>query len=69
MTHPITLAVTQMACSWDQQANLKNAERLVRQAAGQGAQVVLLQELFRTPYFPIEQCHKHRALAERQDKY
>ncbi|MDP6313151.1 MAG: carbon-nitrogen hydrolase [Arenicellales bacterium] len=65
MTHPITLAVTQMACSWDQQANLKNAERLVRQAAGQGAQVVLLQELFRTPYFPIEQCHKHRALAER----
>jgi N-carbamoylputrescine amidase len=36
----------------------------VRQAAADGAQVILLQELFATPYFCIEQCHSHQALAE-----
>jgi N-carbamoylputrescine amidase len=47
----ITLAVTQMACGWDRAANVAQAEALVREAAGKGAQVVLLQELFETPYF------------------
>jgi N-carbamoylputrescine amidase len=40
-----------MACSWDLEANIETAERLVRQAAVQGAQVILIQELFETPYF------------------
>lgn len=40
-----------MACSWDINANLAKAEQLVRQAAKQGAQIILLQELFETPYF------------------
>ncbi len=31
--------------------NIKNGEKLVRAAAAQGAQVVLLQELFAGPYF------------------
>jgi len=47
----ITLAVTQMACGWDRDANVAGAEDLVREAAGKGANVVLLQELFETPYF------------------
>ena len=47
----VTVAATQMACGWDSAANLANAERLVRQAAQQGAQIILLQELFETPYF------------------
>lgn len=47
----ITLAVTQMACGWDRDANVARAEDLVREAAGKGANVVLLQELFETPYF------------------
>jgi N-carbamoylputrescine amidase len=47
----VTVAATQMACGWDSTANLANAERLVRQAAQQGAQIILLQELFETPYF------------------
>jgi len=47
----VTVAATQMACGWDSEANLANAERLVRQAAQQGAQIILLQELFETPYF------------------
>jgi len=51
----ITVAATQMACSWDTAANLDRAEALVRAAAGRGAQVVLLQELFETPYFCPDQ--------------
>jgi N-carbamoylputrescine amidase len=47
----VTLAVTQMACGPDAGANADRAEALVRRAAGQGANVVLLQELFETEYF------------------
>jgi N-carbamoylputrescine amidase len=47
----VTLAVTQMECGWDRARNVDRAEDLVRQAADRGAQVVLLQELFETPYF------------------
>ena len=57
MTREVTLAATQFACTWDITANLDTAERLVREAAGRGAQIVLLQELFATPYFPITQEH------------
>lgn len=60
----LTIATTQMPCTWNLPDNLDQAERLVREAAGQGAQVILLQELFATPYFCIEQHHKHLALAE-----
>jgi N-carbamoylputrescine amidase len=60
----LTVATTQMACSWDLKRNLDQAEQLVREAAAQGAQVILLQELFATPYFCIEQHHKHLALAQ-----
>ena len=37
----VTIAATQMACSWDRPANIANAERLVREAAACGANVVL----------------------------
>ncbi len=47
----VTVAATQMACSADHAENIANAERLVRQAAQHGAQIILLQELFETPYF------------------
>ena len=59
----VTLAATQMACSWDLEANADRAEALVREAAAQGAQVILIQELFQTPYFCIDQRHEHFALA------
>lgn len=48
----VTVAATQMSCSWDREENLKKAESLVRQAAEKGANIILLQELFETPYFP-----------------
>lgn len=51
MSRTVTVAATQMACSWDRQANIANAEKLVRAAAAKGAQIILIQELFETPYF------------------
>jgi N-carbamoylputrescine amidase len=63
MMRSLTLAVPQFACSWDLGANLATAERLVRQAAGQGARLVLLQELFATPYFCITERSEYLALA------
>jgi N-carbamoylputrescine amidase len=59
----VTLAATQFACSWDRDANVARAKALVREAAEKGAQVVLLQELFETPYFCQDQTPKHFALA------
>ncbi len=60
---PVTVAATQFACTWDLAANLDRAEMLVREAAAQGAQVVLLQELFETPYFCADERPDHFALA------
>lgn len=59
----VTVAATQFACSWELPANADKAEALVRQAAGQGANVVLVQELFAAPYFCIEQRAEYFALA------
>lgn len=50
----VTVAATQMACSWDLDENIQKAEEQVTAAAEDGAQVILLQELFQTPYFCIE---------------
>ena len=59
----VSVAATQMACSWDREANVNTAEALVREAASRGAQIVLIQELFETPYFCAEQKQEHFALA------
>ena len=59
----LIVAATQMACSWDLPANLERAENLIREAASRGAQVILIQELFETPYFCIEQDSAHFDLA------
>lgn len=64
MTRSVTLAATQMACSWDSEANVARAEKLIRQAAGQGAKLVLIQELFETPYFCQDQKRDLFALAK-----
>ena len=59
----VTVAATQFACGWDIDANIARAEALVREAARGGAQIILLQELFETPYFCIEQDSRHLRLA------
>ncbi|PAU88096.1 N-carbamoylputrescine amidase [Pseudomonas sp. WN033] len=57
MSRLVSVAATQMSCSWDRQDNIAKAERLVREAAAKGAQIILIQELFETPYF----CQKPNA--------
>ncbi|MFZ1682466.1 MAG: N-carbamoylputrescine amidase [Rhizobiaceae bacterium] len=47
----VTVAVTQFACGDNAAANADRAEALVRRAAAAGANVVLVQELFRDRYF------------------
>jgi N-carbamoylputrescine amidase len=59
----VTFAATQFACSEDATENLARAEHLVREAAGRGAQVILLQELFETPYFCKDHLASHFGLA------
>ncbi len=59
----VTVAATQMACTWDKEENLARAEALVREAAGKGARIVLIQELFETPYFCKDQKQELFALA------
>lgn len=46
-----------MSCSTNIEENISKAEKLVREAAAQGAQIILLQELFETPYF----CQKEKS--------
>jgi len=60
---PVRVAAIQMSCGWDAGANIAAAETLVREAAGRGAQIILLPELFETPYFCIEQDARHLRLA------
>ncbi|MDD4776482.1 MAG: N-carbamoylputrescine amidase [Syntrophomonas sp.] len=52
----VTVAVVQMSCTPDPDQNLAKAEGLVRDAAREGAQVILLPELFATRYF----CQKEK---------
>jgi len=47
----VIVAATQMKCSMNKADNIAAAEKLVRQAASKGAQIILLQELFETLYF------------------
>lgn len=61
---PVTVAATQFACTWDLPANADRAEAAVRRAAGAGAQVILIQELFATPYFCITERAEYLALAQ-----
>ena len=51
----VTVAATQMTCGWDIQQNIAAATDLVTKAANAGANIILLQELFETPYF----CQVH----------
>lgn len=45
------VAAIQMRCTEDREQNLKKAEEMIRTAAGQGAKIILLPELFEREYF------------------
>ena len=55
----VTVAAVQMHCSRDVTDNLERAEQLVRQAAVQGANVILLPELFERQYFCQERQYDY----------
>ena len=65
----VNVAATQMKCTWDQSENLNKAENLIHEAAERGANIILLQELFSTPYFCPEQKEKYFALANEVSKH
>ena len=60
----VTLGLVQMRCTPDTDANLEKAIRGIREAARRGAQIVCLQELFRSQYFCQTEDHANFALAE-----
>lgn len=64
----VIVAAIQMRCVPDPAENLRTAERLVRQAAGQGAQVVLLPELFEREYFCQQRRYDFYAYATPTDE-
>ena len=59
----IKVAATQMSCTWDLEVTLKKAEDMVRDAKKQGANIVLLQELFETPYFCQTESYEYLNIA------
>ena len=58
------VGLVQMSCSMDPDENLAKAEDRIRDAASRGAQVVCLQELFRSQYFCREEDPGFFDLAE-----
>ena len=59
----VTVAATQMACGPDPMRNLERAEALAHEASAKGAEIILLQELFATPYFCADENDDYFALA------
>jgi N-carbamoylputrescine amidase len=64
VTEKFTIGLIQMSCSTDPRENLAKAEARIREAAKQGAQIICLQELFRSQYFCREENADLFALAE-----
>jgi N-carbamoylputrescine amidase len=60
----VTVAGVQVACGADTAVNLDRAEGLVRDGARGGAQVIVLPELFATPYFCKDESAEFFALAQ-----
>jgi N-carbamoylputrescine amidase len=50
----VTVAATQMTCCWEIDENISKAKKIIKDAANKDANIILLQELFQTPYFCIE---------------
>ncbi|MBA2242990.1 MAG: carbon-nitrogen hydrolase [Chthoniobacterales bacterium] len=59
-----SVALLQMLCGTNPAANLEKAIGFIRDAAGNGAEIVCLPELFRSQYFCQSEDHANFALAE-----
>lgn len=60
----VKIALIQMSCVAEGDLNLKKALTQIDKAAGQGAQIICLQELFQSRYFCQSNDKKYFALAE-----
>lgn len=60
----VKIGLVQMSCTADKQANIQKAIELIREAAGKGAQIVCLQELFASLYFCDVEDYDNFNLAE-----
>ena len=60
----LKVGLIQMACQTDAQANKEKLAARIAEAAAQGAQLVVLQELHNTPYFCQTENVEHFNLAE-----
>ena len=60
----LKVGLVQMTCTREPEENFAKAVRGIRDAAGQGARVVCLQELFRSQYFCQTEDHEFFKLAE-----
>ena len=60
----VTVAAIQMQCSKVVEENISKADQMVRQAAAQGANIILLPELFERPYFCQERRYEYYAYAK-----
>jgi len=64
MPDKFTVGLIQMSCSLDPRQNLARAEARIQDAARQGAQIICLEELFRSQYFCREENADLFELAE-----
>ncbi|ANQ26516.1 N-carbamoylputrescine amidase [Vibrio natriegens] len=64
MSKVVKFAALQLTKSWDLEDNLEKAKKAIREAAQNGANVILPQELFSAPYFCKKQEAKYFELAE-----
>jgi N-carbamoylputrescine amidase len=64
----VTVAATQMACDWNVEGNIARADKLVREAAARGAEIILIQELFERCYFCQKQIPAYLEFATTVDR-
>src|ERR1700730_18336810 len=64
MAEKFTVGLIQMSCSLDPSENFAKAEARIQEAAKRGAQIICLQELFRSQYFCQEENADLFELAE-----
>ncbi|CAM2928681.1 N-carbamoylputrescine amidase [Vibrio rarus] len=67
MSRVVKFAALQLTKSWDLQDNLNKAKQAIGEAASNGANVILPQELFAAPYFCKKQQAKYFSLAQQTD--
>ena len=63
----VKVAAVQMSCSEDREENISKAERMIRSAAAEGANIILLPELFELPYFCQEKNYDYYYLADKTE--